>query len=171
MAGMDELSAQDFIAAARALCLAAVGSGLVAPSFRSPPRRRDTTRTIRRYEGGAVVAVRRLSRPAIRVLADMVDGVLAASSVHVDARARARPELLRAACEAVGRPAPVAAVPEPAAPADSGVAERRVGTRAAGPAAGGADEAARAGGARPAAGRTEGAVAGRAGRAAGPVAA
>ena len=136
---MDELSAQDFIAAARALCLAAVGLGLVAPSFRSPPRRRDEARTIRRYDGGAVVAVRRFGRPAGRVLADMVDGVLAASATQVGAHARARPELMRAALEAVGRAAPippvsVAPVPVRAVPATAEVVPSRVG-RAAGPVA------------------------------------
>ncbi len=138
---MDELSAQDFIAAARALCLAAVGLGLVAPSFRSPPRRGDTPRTIRRYDGGAVVAVRRWSRPAVQVLADMVDGVLAASRVQGGVHARARPQLMQAALEAVGRPAPLTRVPAPATAATAVAPPAPAVDRApAGPVAVSADE-------------------------------
>lgn len=128
MGSVDELRASEFIAAARALSLAAVGLGLRSPGFRSPPRRRDVPRTIRRDPGGvAVVAIRRVGRSGDAVLGDMVDGVLAASSVDVVAARRHRPILLEAAYAALGRPAPVAELPvarpvTPARPADPGVA-------------------------------------------------
>ena len=70
-----------------------------------PDRVADAARTIRRYPAGAVVSVRLRGRPFPEVMADMVDGVLAANQVPpADApRVRAR---LAAALDA----------PEPAFP-------------------------------------------------------
>jgi hypothetical protein len=57
--------------------------GLVAPSFRSPPRRGDAVRTVRRYHNGQwLVSLRCRGRPVAEVVADMVDGVLVANGLH-----------------------------------------------------------------------------------------
>lgn len=87
-----ELPALRFADAARRLGAAAHEAGLSVPAFRSPPRVADAARTIRRYPAGAVVSVRLRGRPFPEVIADMVDGVLAANRVPpADApRVRAR---------------------------------------------------------------------------------
>lgn len=104
---MDEMRATDFIAAARALSLAAVGFGLRPPAFRSPPRRRDVPRTIRRDSTGTtVIAVRRIGRSTADVLADMVEGVLISAAVDPVSRRRLRGVLAETAFGAVGRPEP-----------------------------------------------------------------
>lgn len=55
---------------------------LVMPSFRSPPRAAGVMRSLRRRrDDRAVVAVRLADRPWGDVLADMVDGVLAANGL------------------------------------------------------------------------------------------
>lgn len=72
--------------------------GLIAPSFRSPPRRADAARTVRRYPNGQwLVSVRCRGRPAADVVADMVDGVLVVNGLDGDAAARWR-LALRSAC-------------------------------------------------------------------------
>lgn len=72
--------------------------GLVAPSFRSPPRRRDAARTVRRYPNGQwLVSVKCRGRPAADVVTDMVDGVLVANGLEGDAAAGWR-LALRSAC-------------------------------------------------------------------------
>src|SRR6476620_7141978 len=76
-----ELPALRFADTARRLGAAAHEAGLSVPAFRSPPRVADAARTIRRYPAGAVVSVRLRGRPFAEVLADMVDGVLAANQV------------------------------------------------------------------------------------------
>lgn len=54
--------------------------GLVTPSFRSPPRVDGRDRTLRRRaDGSVVVAVRLGGRPFVAVLADMVEGTVAAN--------------------------------------------------------------------------------------------
>ena len=87
-----ELPALRFADTARRLGAAAHEAGLSVPAFRSPPRVADAARTIRRYPAGAVVSVRLRGRPFPEVVADMVDGVLAANRVPpADApRVRAR---------------------------------------------------------------------------------
>ena len=70
-----------FADAARRLGAAAHEAGLNVPAFRSPPRVAGAARTIRRYPAGAVVSVRLRGRPFAEVVADMVDGVLAANQV------------------------------------------------------------------------------------------
>lgn len=87
-----QLPALRFADTARRLGAAAHEAGLSVPAFRSPPRVPDAARTIRRYPASAVVSVRLRGRPFTDVVADMVDGVLAANQVPpADApRVRAR---------------------------------------------------------------------------------
>lgn len=70
----------DFATAARALGGAARSMGLVTPTFRSPPRVAGADRTLRRGRSGwVVVSVRLDERPVGAVVADMVEGVVAAN--------------------------------------------------------------------------------------------
>ncbi|GIU85140.1 MAG: hypothetical protein KatS3mg008_1915 [Acidimicrobiales bacterium] len=72
----------DFANAARALSRAAAVLGLRAPTFRSPPRIPGSTRTIRTHsDGTCTVAVSLRGRPRPAVLADMVEGVVAANGL------------------------------------------------------------------------------------------
>src|SRR6478735_12287741 len=89
-----ELPALRFADAARRLGAAAHEAGLHVPAFRSPPRVPDAARTIRRYPAGAVVSVRLRGRPFAEVLADMVDGVLAANQVSAADGPRVRSRLV-----------------------------------------------------------------------------
>jgi hypothetical protein len=85
-----------FASAARRLGAAARAAGLAVPAFRSPPRHPRAVRTIRRLPGGAVVAVRVQQRAFADVVADMIDGVLAANALEGEAAARFRRVLLAA---------------------------------------------------------------------------
>lgn len=72
-----------FAAAARTIAVAARRVGCVAPSYRSPPRAGDRDRTLRRRaDGSCAVAVRLTGRPFVAVLADMVEGCVAANRVE-----------------------------------------------------------------------------------------
>lgn len=74
------MTSLDFAEAARRLGAAARSAGHVAPGFRSPPRVAGCSRSIRRRRNGqAVVAVSLKGRPIAGVVADMVDGVVAAN--------------------------------------------------------------------------------------------
>jgi hypothetical protein len=64
----------------------------------------EALRTIRRYPGGAVVAVRLKGRPFADVTADMVDGVIAVNRLDDTAAARMRPILAAAAEPPVTHP-------------------------------------------------------------------
>jgi len=87
----------DFARAARRLSDAARAVGLTPPDFRSPPAAPGARRTLRRRpDGGAVVAVRLRGRPWPAVLADMIDGVLAANPVDGPAADVARDALWKA---------------------------------------------------------------------------
>src|SRR4029079_10906769 len=88
-----ELPALRFADAARRLGAAAHEAGLSVPAFRSPPRVPDAARTIRRYPAGSVVSVRLRGRPFAEVVADMVDGVLAANQVPAPDASRLRARL------------------------------------------------------------------------------
>jgi len=80
-------STVEFAAAARNLTREARRHGLVGPSFRCPPRLIGVDRTIRRHEDGAIVSVRLRGRPWAAVLADMIEGVVAANRLlppHAD---------------------------------------------------------------------------------------
>jgi hypothetical protein len=85
-----------FAELARRIGAAARAAGLVAPAFRTPPRRSGVPRTIRRLPGGPVVAVRLRSRPAADVVADMVEGVIVANGLTSDVAGRVRETLLQA---------------------------------------------------------------------------
>ncbi len=87
---MDGVPALRFATAARRLGAAARASGLVVPAFRSPPRVRGATRTLRRYPGGAVVSVRLRDRSYGDVVDDMIDGVLATNRVPAESATRLR---------------------------------------------------------------------------------
>jgi hypothetical protein len=75
---------------------AARAAGLVVPAFRCPPRLAGALRTLRRYPGGAVVAVQVKGRPFADVAADMVEGVLVVNRLATDAATRMRPVLAEA---------------------------------------------------------------------------
>jgi hypothetical protein len=89
-----------FAHAARNLGVQSRRLGLDAPSFRSPPRLGGVYRTIRRRpDGGAVVAVVLRGRPWPAVLADLIDGVVAANQLGGAAADRARSSLWEAMAE------------------------------------------------------------------------
>jgi hypothetical protein len=68
-----------FARLARSLADAARAQGLRAPTFRSPPRIPDVTRSIVRRGPAVTVAVALRDRPWPAVVADMVEGVVAAN--------------------------------------------------------------------------------------------
>ena len=77
---MEHLSPPEFAEVVRQLMAAATAAGMRMPSFRSPPRVAAAQRTIRWIdEDKAIVAVRRGDRHADAVVADMIDGVVAAN--------------------------------------------------------------------------------------------
>jgi hypothetical protein len=71
-----------FTSAVRLLAREVRRLGLTVPGFRCPPKLVGVDRTLRRRgTGSAVVAVRLKGRPLPAVLADMIDGVLAANGL------------------------------------------------------------------------------------------
>jgi hypothetical protein len=90
---MPQSSAVRFARAAHTLAQAARTQGLRVPGFRSPPRLVGVQRSIRRWPGGATVAVVVRDRPWPAVLADLVEGVVAANDLRSPAADRARAEL------------------------------------------------------------------------------
>ena len=94
---MSPTPALRFAETARRLGAATRAAGLAVPAFRCPPRVPDALRTIRRYPGGTVVAVRLRDRPFDEVAGDMVEGVLVANDLSGDAALRLRTSLLEAA--------------------------------------------------------------------------
>jgi hypothetical protein len=99
-----EAGALLFSQAARRLGAAARAAGLVVPAFRCPPRLAGVRRTLRRYPGGAVVAVQLKGRPFGDVAADMVEGVLVVNRLTGDAATRMRPVFAEAVEAAVNQP-------------------------------------------------------------------
>lgn len=97
-----------FAEVARSLGAAAHAHGLAVPAFRCPPRTEGATRTLRRYPGGTVVSVRLRDRAFASVVADMVDGVLAANRVAPEVADGLRESLL---ASVEGRPVPEASEP------------------------------------------------------------
>ncbi len=85
----------EFAHAARLLSGEARRHGLVAPSFRCPPRIVGVDRSLRRHARGAVVAVQLKDRPWMAVLADMVEGVVVANRLEPPAADRLRSDLWR----------------------------------------------------------------------------
>jgi hypothetical protein len=111
-----EATSLRFAAAARTLGLVARRQGLEVPGFRSPPRLTQVDRSLRRRADGAVmVSVRLKGRPWVAVLADMIDGVLAANRLAGAAAAQARTRLWAAVEGDTGRSEPTRASP-PARP-------------------------------------------------------
>lgn len=75
-----ELTSIRFAQIARQLNNVAKEYGLRTPAFRSPPRTPGLRRSIkRRPDGSATVSVSLRGRPAVAVVADMIDGVIAAN--------------------------------------------------------------------------------------------
>jgi hypothetical protein len=94
---MATADAVHFAAAARLLAAEARARGLVPPGFRSPPRLAGADRSLRRRaDGSAVVAVRLRGRPMDMVVADMVDGLLAANGLAGGDAARHREAMVAA---------------------------------------------------------------------------
>ncbi len=92
-----EATALHFAAVARILGDAARARGLLVPSFRSPPRLRGAARTLRRWpDGGATVSVEVVGRPREAVVADMVEGVVAANEISGPDATRLRTALWEA---------------------------------------------------------------------------
>jgi hypothetical protein len=90
-----------FAQTARALAAGTRAAGLLVPAFRTPPKRTDAVRTIRRLPGGAVVAVRVRDRSRVDVVGDMVEGIVQANGLAGEAATRLRTALLEAV---LGRP-------------------------------------------------------------------
>lgn len=75
-----ELTSVRFAQIARQLNQVAKAAGMNTPAFRSPPKTRGLQRSIkRRPDGSATVSVSLRGRPAVAVVADMIDGVMAAN--------------------------------------------------------------------------------------------
>lgn len=113
-----------FAEAARRLGAATRAGGLVVPAFRCPPRVPGATRTVRRYPGGAVVAVTLKGRARDEVAADMVEGVIVVNHLEGEAALRFRTALLEAT-DACPGPAPSSDVPSTPPPSGARVAERQ----------------------------------------------
>ena len=77
-----EATSLRFAHAARTIADVARMHGLDAPTFRSPPSLSGAQRSLRRRGGSATVSVRLRQRPWVAVLADMIDGVVAANRLH-----------------------------------------------------------------------------------------
>ena len=90
---MEFASTVDFAHAARTLSRATRRLGLDAPGYRCPPRLIGVDRTIRRRPNGAVVSVRVKGRPRAAVLADMIEGVVAANGLAPPHADRVRTDL------------------------------------------------------------------------------
>ncbi|MFM8846914.1 MAG: hypothetical protein ACKOHN_02550 [Actinomycetota bacterium] len=86
----------NFAHAARTLAHEARTRGLTVPGFRCPPRVLGVDRTLRRWDGGAVVAVRVKGRPWVAVVADMIEGVVVANRLVPPVADRLRDELWNA---------------------------------------------------------------------------
>ena len=104
----------DFANAARLLGREARRRGLVAPSFRCPPRIVGVQRSVRRHRSGAVVAVLLKGRPWLAVLADMIEGVVVANDLDPQRAARLRTDLWAAAGGEVPSGAAESPTPQPA---------------------------------------------------------
>ena len=90
---MESASSVEFAQAACAITRIARQRGLVAPSYRSPPRLVGADRTIRRRPDTSVIAVRVRGRPLAAVQADMVEGVVVANGLHSPHADRLRADL------------------------------------------------------------------------------
>ncbi|MCY3952484.1 MAG: hypothetical protein OXG55_07110 [bacterium] len=94
---MSERHVWRFAEAGRCLAAAATLMELDVPAFRTPPRVAGLDRTIRRGpDGSALVSVRSRGRRWPAVLADMIEGVVAANGLDPPEAARVRDELWQA---------------------------------------------------------------------------
>ena len=100
---MEAATTVEFASAARALTREARLRGLVAPSFRCPPRLVGVDRSIRRRTDGAVVSIRLKGRPRSAVIADMIEGVVVANRLRPPQADRLRTELWTAMEAAAAR--------------------------------------------------------------------
>jgi hypothetical protein len=95
---IEELSSLRFAAVARELSESARRQGIAVPAFRSPPRGPGVRRAIRREpDGSATVSVALRGRPALAVVADMIDGLVVACVLAGMEAGAARDELWLAA--------------------------------------------------------------------------
>jgi len=102
-----ELSSLRFAAVARELGQAGRGRGMEVPAFRSPPRLPGVRRAIRRErDGSTTVSVALRGRPAVAVVADMIDGMVAAAQLSDIEAGAVRDELWAAALPLVVPTAP-----------------------------------------------------------------
>lgn len=93
-----ELTSLRFAAVARELGEAARRRGLEVPAFRSPPRSPGVRRAIRREsDGSTTVSVALRGRPGLAVVADMIDGMVAAAQLSGVEAGAVRDELWAAA--------------------------------------------------------------------------
>ena len=84
-----------FSATARTVADAARAVGLAPPAFRSPPANPDLDRSLRwQPDGRCIVAVRAAGRPLADIVADLVEGVIAANRLTGDAADAGRAKLL-----------------------------------------------------------------------------
>lgn len=96
-----ELSSLLFAGVARRLGDVGREQGIPIPAFRSPPRVPGLRRSIRREaDGTATVSVTLRGRPAMAVVSDMIEGMVAASDLTGPEAGRARDELWAAALTA-----------------------------------------------------------------------
>lgn len=110
----DELTSVRFAHLARQLGQTAQDHDLRPPTFRSPPRVAGVRRSIRRQpDGSATVAVAIRGRPAAAVVADMIDGIVAANELRSSATAGLRDRLWSAAAPLLG---PISGPTKPSAP-------------------------------------------------------
>jgi hypothetical protein len=95
---VEHASFADFAETSKRVSRQARSLGLVVPSFRTPPRTAASARTLRRRrDGGVEIAVRVHGRSVVDVVADIVEGVIAANELTGDGAIRVRTTLLAAA--------------------------------------------------------------------------
>lgn len=91
--GVAESSTLRFARAVQDLARTARALGLSVPGFRSPPRLGGVQRSIKRWPGGATVAVVVRGRPWAAVQADLVEGVVATNRLEGPGADRVRAAL------------------------------------------------------------------------------
>ncbi len=88
------MTSLEFAEAARQMGSVIRRAGHVVPTFRSPPRVPGRSRSIvRRADGSATVAVALRGRAITSIVADMIDGVIAANRLHGQEAAWLRDQL------------------------------------------------------------------------------
>ena len=90
---MTQFQVAKFAEAGRRLAAIARGMGLLAPSFRTPPRVLGHNRTIRREGDVVLVSVMGRGRAWEAVLADMIEGVVCANEISAPQADLVRNEL------------------------------------------------------------------------------